>query len=428
LIIYFIVILSMPFLRHQFWDAEFAPGFTVTKMFGAACLLYALIHLGRRHGIPMYFATLQAKLMLVFFVMATFSFASMGGKLLSVELVNPIYMYISTLVFFFITVTVVDSMKRMYWSFMVAVGSVAFASLYMLREWQKGTEAYGEGYRPGWVVGDSNYFTIAALAVLPIAFELVLVGRTRMQKAYAFGCMVLTFAAVTLGASRGGFLGIILMVCYLIARSRNLLRNVLLVVIVTVPFLALAPNSPINRFFHPQGGDTESVNKHLTGWGAGLNMVWKNPFTGVGFGNYKAMVTRYDTTGTVRSDPHVAHNAYLEIAAEMGIPAFLVYLSIFVAAFFSAEKTLRKALARGSELMAAMAVGCQASILGMAVGIFFVSGQYTRLLWFILCMTMVMPVLLPARAPAKKELPRAKPPQPQEEENFRIGEALVELH
>jgi len=429
LILYFIVILSMPFLRHQFWDAEFAPGFTVTKMFGAAALLYALVHLARRHGIPMYFATLQAKLMLVFFVIATFSFASMGGKLIGIDLINPIYMYLSTLVFFFITMTVVDSLKRMYWSFMVAIGSVGFASLYMLREWQRGTAAWGDAYRPGWVVGDSNYFTIAALAVLPIAFELVLVGRTGLQKIYAFGCMLLTFGAVTVGASRGGFLGIVLMVLYLIARSRNLLRNVLLVTIVTVPFLALAPNSPLNRFFHPQGGDTESVNKHLAGWQAGMNMVWKNPFTGIGFGNYKAMVTRYDTTGTVRSDPHVAHNAYLEIAAEMGIPAFLVYVSIFVAAFVSAEKTRRRALARGSELIAAMAVGCQASILGMAIGIFFVSGQYTRLLWFILCMTMVMPVLLPARVRVKKELPKAKPPRPEKEteENFKIGEALVEL-
>ena len=428
MIIYFIVILSMPFLRHQFWDAEFAPGLTVTKMFGAVCLLYALIHLARRHGIPIYFATLQAKLMILFFAMAAFSYASMGGKLLSADLVNPIYMYASTLVFFFITMTVIDSMKRMYWSFMVAIGSVAFASLYMLREWQKGTEAFGEGYRPGWVVGDSNYFTIAALAVLPIAFELVLVGRTKLHRFYALGCMLLTFAAITLGASRGGFLGIVIVVSYLIMRSRKPLRNLLVVFVVTLPFLVLAPNSPINRFFHPQGGDTESVNKHLVGWQAGLNMVWQHPIMGVGFGNYKAMVTRYDTTGTVREDPHVAHNAYLEIAAEMGIPALVVYLSFLVAAFVSAGKTRKRAMARGSALMAALAVGCQASILGTGVGVFFVSGQYTKLLWFILCMTMVMPVLVPARTPEKKQPPETKPPQLETEENFRIGEALVELH
>ena len=206
-----------------------------------------------------------------------------------------------------------------------------------------------------------------------------------------------------LGASRGGFLGIVIVVSYLIMRSRKPLRNLLVVFVVTLPFLVLAPNSPINRFFHPQGGDTESVNKHLVGWQAGLNMVWQHPIMGVGFGNYKAMVTRYDTTGTVREDPHVAHNAYLEIAAEMGIPALVVYLSFLVAAFVSAGKTRKRAMARGSELMAALAVGCQASILGTAVGVFFVSGQYTKLLWFILCMTMVMPVLVPARAPEKKQ-------------------------
>jgi O-antigen ligase len=197
--------------------------------------------------------------------------------------------------------------------------------------------------------------------------------------------------------------------------------------IVTIPFMILAPNSPINRFFHPVGGDTESVNKHLIGWQAGLNMIWKNPISGVGFGNYKAVVTRYDTTGSVRADPHVAHNAYLEIAAEMGLPAIVVYLTLLGTAFFSAGKTRKRAMARRSELLAALAVGCQASILGVCVGIFFVSGQYTRLFWFILCMTMVMPLLVPVRGPSKPPLPLPMEERSEPEESFRIGEALVEL-
>jgi len=427
-ILYFLVIVSMPFLRHQFWNAEFGPGLTMTKLLGAIALLYALIYLGRRHAVPRYLVTTQAKVMIVFFAIAAFSHLSKGWQSTSFDLINPIYMYGSTLIFFFITMTVIDSIKRLYWSFMVAIGAVAFASLYMLREWQRGTAEFGEAFRPGWVVGDSNYFTIAALAVLPIAFELVLVGTRTWEKLYALGCMLLSFAAVTLGASRGGFLGIVLMVFYLISRSRNPARNLLVVMIVTIPFMILAPNSPINRFFHPAGGDTESVNKHLIGWQAGLNMIWKNPFSGVGFGNYKAVVTRYDKTGSVRSDPHVAHNAYLEIAAEMGLPEFVVFLLLLGSAFVSAGRTRRRALAVRSELLAALAVGCQASILGVSVGIFFVSGQYTRLFWFVLCMTMVMPLLVPAAAPAKaKQEPPDRPLPPEPEEDFRIGEALVAM-
>jgi O-antigen ligase len=427
LLLYFLVIISMPFLRHPFWNAEFGPGLTVTKLLGAFALIYALIYLARRHGIPRYFATPQAVLMVAFFGFAAFSWASKGWQTTSLELINPIYMYVSTLIFFFITMTVIDSVERLYWSCMVAIGSVAFASLYMLREWQKGMAAYGEGYRPGWVVGDANYFTIAALAVMPIAFELVLIGRNKLQKAYAVVCTLLIFAAVTLGASRGGFLGIVLMVLYLIARSRKPARNLFMVFVLTLPVLLFAPNSPINRFFHPDAGDQASVSKHLVGWEAGLNMIRKNPLTGVGFGNYKAVVTRYDKSGEVRLDPHVAHNAYLEIAAELGIPAILVYWALLGSALYSAGKTRKRARARGAETLAALALGCQASIIGAGVGIFFVSGQYTRLLWFVLCATMVMPLLVPARAAAKEPLPELVQPQPETEDNFRIGEALVEL-
>jgi O-antigen ligase len=424
---YFFVIIGMPFLRHQFWNAEFGPGLTVTKLAGAICLVYSLIYLARRHGIPRYFAAPQAALMIAFFGFAAFSWVSTGWQSTTLDMINPIYMYFSTIVFFFITMTVVDSVKRLYWSCMAAVGSVAFASLYMLREWQKGIAAYGEGYRPGWVVGDANYFTVAALSVMPIAFELALIAESKLQKAYAIVCTLLTFAAVTLGASRGGFLGIVLMVTYLIIRSRKPLRNMLVVFVLALPVLIFAPNSPINRFFHPDAGDQASVGKHLVGWQAGLNMIKKHPFGGVGFGNYKAVVTRYDKTGEVRLDPHVAHNAYLEIAAEMGIPAILLFWVFLGTAFFSAGKTRKHALARGSPVLAALALGCQASILGTSVGIFFVSGQYTRLFWFVLCMTMVMPLLVPARARSKMPLPEIDQPPPQTEESFRVGEALVEL-
>jgi O-antigen ligase len=418
----------MPFLRHGFWNAEFGPSLTMTKLSGAVCLIYALIYVARRHGIPRYFVTPQSVLMLFFFGLAGLSWVSNGWKFVTLDLSqNPIYMYFSTLVFFIITMIVIDSVKRLYWSCMFAIGSVALASLYMLREWQLGMAAFGEGYRPGWVVGDANYFTVAALAVLPIAIELVLVGETILHKLYAVGCALLTFAAVTLGASRGGFVGMVLATLYLIVRSRKPARNLFIVFVAALPVLILAPNSPINRFFHPDQGDKASVGKHLVGWEAGLNMIKKHPIGGVGFGLYKSVVSRYDKTGEVRLDPHVAHNAYLEIAAEIGLPAIIVYWLLLGTSFFSAGKTRKLAMSRGSPVLAALALGCQASILGTSVGIFFVSGQYTRLFWFVLCMTMVMPLLVPVQARPKLLPLEIEQPPPQTEESFRVGEALVEL-
>jgi len=426
LITYYIVIFSMPYMNHYIWNAEFGPGLTVTKLAGAVCLLYALIYLASRHAIPRFFVSPQSKWMMLFFGFAAFSFVSKGHSTMA-QSVNPAYMYASSLIFFFITMTVIDSIKRLYWSLMMGIGSAAFASLYMLKEWQHGTSVWGAGYRPGWIVGDSNYFTVAALSVLPVAFELFLVTKIKWHRIYCIVCMLLVFAAVTLGASRGGFLGILVDVIYLIIRSKRPMRNLMGVLLLTIPFLIFAPNSPLHRFFSPQAGDTASVEKHLVGWQAGLNMVKKNPLTGVGLGNYKSVVTEYDTTGTVRQDPHIAHNAYLEIAAEMGIPAFLVYLIFLGTTLYSIGVTRKRALARGSEMLAALALGMEASVLGAAVSIFFVSGEYTRLFWFILCLSMALPLLVPARKQVVAPPPPEKPVELEPEPGLKIGEALVEM-
>jgi O-antigen ligase len=422
LLSYYVVIVSMPYWQHWFWNAEFAPSLTVTKLTGAIAVLYAVFYLARRHSIPLFFASPQSRWMVAFFGFAAFSYVTKQHAS-DVAALRPLATYVSSFFFFFVTMTVVDSVKRLYWSLMVAIGSVAFASLYMLREWQRGVQVYGEAFRPGYIVGDANYFTIAALAVLPIGFELLLVAKEKWTRLYCLGCMFVVFAAVTLGASRGGFLGIVTQGGYLVMRSRRPIRNFILVSLVALPFVIFSPNSPIRRFFSPSRGDTESVEKHLVGWEAGLNMVEQNPLSGVGLGNYKSVVSQYDTTGTVSSDPHIAHNGYLEVAAEMGIPSFLVYLGLLGGALWSLGRTRRRARARGADLLAALVLGVQAALLGVYVGIFFVSGEYTRLFWFDLCISMCVPALVPRRSQTPKlepleELPAAEPA-------FQIGEALV---
>ena len=206
MIVYYVLIFSLPYLRHPVWNAVLGGGITVTKVIGAINVLYAVIYLARRHGAPRFFAAPQAKWMLLLTTLAFYSFLT--NERAELSLLNPIAMYTSALLLFFVTLSVIDSVQRLYWSLMVAVGAVAFASLYLLREWRRGVEVSGGGFRPGWVLGDSNYFAVAALAVLPISFELLLYSRKRWEKIYCLGCMALIFLTLTIGASRGGFLGI----------------------------------------------------------------------------------------------------------------------------------------------------------------------------------------------------------------------------
>ncbi len=215
--LFYLLIATMPYIRHPIWDHQLGAGMTVTKAIGGACLLYALVYMPhRRGGPPRYFATPQSKLMMTFFFIAAISFFTKGQ---AIGYINPMFMYASTVLMFFLTLTVIDSYSRLYWSLMVAIGSVGFASLYMIREWQHGVLVWGGGFRPGWIVGDSNYFTVAALVTLPIAFELILISKRKWQRVYAIGCLGLTLMAITLGASRGGFLGIMVNLVYLVMRA-----------------------------------------------------------------------------------------------------------------------------------------------------------------------------------------------------------------
>jgi O-antigen ligase len=424
-VLFLLLIVIMPYIKHPLWDHQIGAGMTVNKAIGGGCLLYALVYLSRRRGgVPVFFQTTQSVLMMMFIGLAALSFFTKGQ---AIGYINPMFMYASTVLLFFLTFIVVDSFKRLYWCLMAAIGGVGFASLYMIREWQKGITQWGGNFRPGWIVGDSNYFTVAALVTLPLSFELMMISEKRWQRVFSLGCLCLTMLAIMLGASRGGFLGIVVGLGYLIFRSERRARNIRIVSIVIIPFLVFAPNSPVRRFIHPVVGDTASVQKHLIGWKAGLNMALHNPLTGVGLGNYKLKVAQYDTTGTVRLEPHIAHNAYLEIAAEMGIPALALYLIFMASAFFSLDRTRKRALRNDAPKLAALAIGMQAALLGVWVAIFFVSAEYTKLFWFLLVLTMVIPPLVPRRPKARPEPPPEQQLPELEPQGFQIGEALVGL-
>jgi O-antigen ligase len=73
-------------------------------------------------------------------------------------------------------------------------------------------------------------------------------------------------------------------------------------------------------------------------WGAGLNMISERPWFGVGAGNFKLMMPAYLTydgalalqnTESVKSGI-AAHNVFINIAAESGIVAAIVYIAFYL--------------------------------------------------------------------------------------------------
>jgi O-antigen ligase len=274
---------------------------------------------------------------------------------------------------------------------MAAVGSVGFSALYVLREWQR-DHGSSAGFRPGWIVGDANTFAISAMLCLPLAFYLMLERRPAWERLYYLACSISSLAAVILGASRGGFLG--LMASYLLAvlKSRRPFRRLALVIILLLPIIILLPQSPLRRLFHPDWVDNIAVASRQTAWKGGLNMIKAHPLFGVGLGNFKPLVLQYE--GTENKVQSVAHNTFLEIGAELGMPAMLMFVALLITTYRSLEKVRRQAVRSGTRLFEGAAAGIQCGLVGYSVGAFFVSVEYEKLLWLLIGVSMCLKTLV----------------------------------
>ncbi len=379
MILFYMLVLSIPLNNH--WLLSGRGEFTVFKGLGLACLPFALAHLAFRSAplkLNAIFPALAAS-----FVIEMFSFFSHGGTLGQPVLTNRV----SMLLLFFLIIALVDSISRLRRVILVMIGSVTITAVYVVRDWQF-NRMYAD-YRPGGISGDANYFALCASACMLLSLQLVLSRPTRWEKRYLYGCLAITSVAFLMAASRGGFVGLAIGLLFLLFRSGKGVRAVLLIGLVIAPLLVLVPNTSIQRIFHPGTGDDEAVDaRHIT-WLAGLRMIEAHPIGGVGLGQFRSLVLNYEATNDkpVRS---LAHNTYIEVAAELGIPGLLAYLAFIWSGFRALSRAARF---KEQPMLHEVAIGFQAAMIAATVCATFVSASWFRFLWLVLLLPACLPTI-----------------------------------
>jgi putative inorganic carbon (HCO3(-)) transporter len=382
-ILYSILILSLPFLSHPLFGMKVGP-LTVEKYLGAICFLYAVFYAAVRRRAPGIFRTTQARAYLLFFLLASISWLAAGRSLTATTMLD---VYGSHLLFLVTTVGLIDSLPRLRWTLLAAVAAMGLVSLYVIRDWQVASAVYGAGYRPGYVAGDANFFTASVLLPLPLALLLLWNERSVAVRIFCFGTILVTLCAITLAASRGGFLGLIVAMGWLLWHSRSRVRSLVLVGAAFGLLVAISPLSPVARLLHPDYSDTDSVRIHLALWRAGLRIVGDHPLTGIGIGQFKTAVSEYSSEKDLSL---LAHNTYLEIAAEMGLVGLGLFLVVFGSSFRTLTRVRRASQRGGPPLLRIAATGIQAGLLGFGVAEFFVSAEFLRMFWFMLFLSICL--------------------------------------
>lgn len=387
MIFFYFLVTQMPLDQDPTWG-KFLGIATAIKYIGFVCILYAILHVAMRAALPRYLGTAQARIFFIFICINFISYWTMGTRF-SIE-TSPFMMYLSMTFLFFVVLSIVDTIPHLRWTLLAAVAAMGWASLFVVREWTKQPM-----WRPGGATGDANYFALDACLVLPVTFLFVRRSKVPWERTFTFACLILTIFSTFLGGSRGGMLGLGAAFLWLLWHAPRRVRNFAILAILITPPLLWSPFSPVRRLFHPEYSDTIGEQDRLIAWRAGLRMIEQHPIVGIGLGQFKPKMEIYADPG-IKIDS-IAHNTYLEVAAETGIPNFLVFMAMLFFAYWSLSRVRRQATNSGPPVLLLAATGIQAGLVGFIVGAFFLSAENMKLFWLLLFLSMGLPSFLPGR-------------------------------
>lgn len=350
------------------------PGDYAFKVVGALCLCYGAFYLLQKGSAPPFFKTWQARCFVVLFVLAGISQITKGTNPL---LKSDFLIFIDFALFLFLTVALVDSVQRLEWTLLAAVAGIGYASVDVIREWWH-FHAIIPGYRAGMSVGNANYFATSAVVCLPFAFFMALNADKRWKRLFCMFCLPISLLGIAFTGSRGGLLALVVAFGLVIWFSPHRVRNLILACLVITPFLIFAPVSPIQRLINPTKSDVHTEQTRLITWEAGIEMFKAHPLTGIGLGNFKKLAFFYEKGPKAI---FIAHNTYIGLAAELGFAAPILFLIIVAAAIVSLDRARRQSRLQEPPALYYGATSLEAGMAGYLVGAVFLSGQYAKLLW-----------------------------------------------
>lgn len=390
--LYYLMIALFALQNHWLWNMQLVGTVTVFKVLGVIVLIYALCY-AVRHSYLAFLWNRTTTLFMWLFLMATVSYLFLGTS----SSVAPFQSYVSMLSLVISTLLLVDSFSKLQNTLRASLVGVAFGGLYVIREFQLYHGIFPD-MRPGWVVGDPNYYATGAVVCLPFGLALLDLEIRNLHRFVILGCSVVTVIALVLTGSRGGLLAMGAFMVFAFCSGRRHKRIIPLALLLSL-LMMVVPLSPIARLLFPDRSDTESVDFRKELLVAGIEMVKQHPLIGVGLGNFK-----FESKGFLKRDfALVAHNTYLEVAAELGLPALAVFFALLRESWRTLRKIQRRSEPSLQPHLKSVCFSLEGSLVAFLVAALFISGEYQRYLWLVVALSMVM-----ERFPASSESGWAK--------------------
>ncbi|MBK7876620.1 MAG: putative O-glycosylation ligase, exosortase A system-associated [Planctomycetes bacterium] len=252
---------------------------------------------------------------------------------------------------------------------------------------------------PGGMLSDNNDFALALCMGAPMLLCLGFSETRPLLKRVFIGMVPLMLLTIMATHSRGAFLAISATIPVLVWRSRNRVAGFAVAGLLALTAVLVAPKSYVERLSTIKQYETEgSAKGRLEAWGVAFNMIQSNPVLGVGFDKFQRNYKRYDPKALTEEEggpgTRVAHNSYLQIWAECGTPAFLLYLGLIGLSFLDLWRLRREAERRYyTSWILSYATMFEASMAAFVVGSFFLNRAHFDLFYHFVAIIAVFGVI-----------------------------------
>ena len=289
--------------------------------------------------------------------------------------------FIKMVIMFIVMVNVLRTELRLKGMFFLSILAGCISSVTAIHDYRAGNFTV-EGYRVMGKIGVYGMFgnpddmALHLITMIPISVALMLGSRSLLIKASLGIITLLMLAGTIFSFSRGCFLGLIALTAVMAWKlsRRNKLAVFFLLFVAAVVFIALAPGnfgirilSIFDHSLDPVGSASARRDMVLRS----IVVALRHPLFGVGMGGFNFYGVR--NLGT--------HNAYTQVAAELGFPALAVYLMFMIHPLRRLAKIERETYAaRRSSRFYYLSVGMQASLVGYMVASTFYTVAFS---WYI---------------------------------------------
>src|SRR2546425_3808542 len=250
---------------------------------------------------------------------------------------------------------------------------------------------------------DANDLATLIASAMPFGLYFVLGHRRLAMRILAVAGLTVLAVGMIRSGSRGGLIALLAVVAFVLLGFTTVpvrARLVGLVAILAAVFTAASDRywTQMQTMLNPhQDYNLTSDAGRLKIWERGLGYMAAHPVTGVGGENFgvaegtiSPLAKRAERGLGVRWG--AAHNTFIQVGAELGVPGLLLFIGLIATAFRSLRRVTRQSARAGPAAadLSRLAQALTAALIGFVVGSFFLSLAYMDMLYTLVAFTLAL--------------------------------------